>query len=66
MRWIPIWAGYWTSFPSVSSPFFVPAVLLDKHNSGSEFLIVGWQPHHCLSSGDGLYEFPLSTSRHFI
>jgi hypothetical protein len=24
---------------------FVSAVLLDRNNSGSEFLTVGWQPH---------------------
>ena len=24
---------------------FVPAVLLDRNNSGSEFLTVEWQPH---------------------
>jgi hypothetical protein len=24
---------------------FVPAVLLDRNNSGSEFSTVGWQPH---------------------
>jgi len=39
------WAGHWTSFSSDSSPFFVPGVLLDRNNSGSEFLTVGWQPH---------------------
>jgi hypothetical protein len=26
---------------------FVPAVLLDRNNSASEFLTVGWQPHPC-------------------
>ena len=45
MRWIPSWASHWTSFSSVSAPFFVPTVLLDRNNSWSELLIVGWQPH---------------------
>jgi hypothetical protein len=29
---------------------FVPAVLLDRNNSGSEFLTVGWQPHPSLDA----------------
>jgi hypothetical protein len=49
---------------------FVPAVLLDKKKSESEILAVGWQPHTsldaCLSTGIGLYKFPLPTVGHLI
>jgi hypothetical protein len=45
LRWIPIWVGNWASFPSISSPCFVPVVLLDRNNTWTRFLIVVWQPH---------------------
>jgi hypothetical protein len=53
------------TFPPVSSPF-VPAVLLDRNNSGSEVfycVMATLSPHlmPCLSIGGGFYKFPLST-----
>lgn len=43
MRWILSWAG--TAFPSVSSPVLSLKFFLDRNNSGSAILTVGWQPH---------------------
>jgi hypothetical protein len=45
LRWIPIWAGHWTPLFLSLFSIWVPAVLLDRDNSGSEFLTVWWQLH---------------------
>jgi hypothetical protein len=48
----------------------IPAVLSDRNNYGSEFLL--WDgnplPHlmPCLPAAGRLYKFPLSTIKHFI
>lgn len=34
--WTPSWGNLWMSFPSVSAPFFVPALPWDRNNSGSK------------------------------
>jgi hypothetical protein len=45
LRWNPNWSGQWTSYPFSLFSIFVPAAPLDRNNSESQFLTVGWQPH---------------------
>jgi hypothetical protein len=46
MGWIPRWGGLWMAFPSVSAPFFVPVLPLNRNNS--DFKIWRWvgDPSH--------------------
>jgi hypothetical protein len=52
LSWIPLWACHWTSFSSGFSPF-IPAVLSDRNNFGSEFWL--WD-----SFGEILVEYVFS------
>ena len=36
--WNPRWGGLWMTFPSVSAPVFVSALLLDRKDYGLNFL----------------------------
>jgi hypothetical protein len=72
LSWISIWTCHWTPFPQTFFfSIFVPAVLWDRDNYGSEFLYCGmaipfFHLMSCFSTGGRLYKFPLPTVEHFI
>jgi hypothetical protein len=62
MSLIPLWAYHWNSFFVRFFSIFVPTVLLDTSDYGSEFLTVGWQPHPSLDALSFYWRWVLQVS----